>query len=314
MNGNEKKIKPEAAGIVTDFKKFAVHDGDGIRTTVFLKGCPLSCVWCHNPESIRRKPQLAFYAEKCTFCGECAKVCENGAQIIKSDLQNAPLHIIDREKCVVCGKCAKVCLSGALKVFGREMSVDDVMKIVREDKIFYESSGGGMTLSGGEPTSQPGFSLALLMAAKAEGIDTALDTCGFAPREVYSELMPYVDKFLYDIKHIMPEGHRRCTGRDNRLILENLRFLSDSGARIEIRMPFVPGFNDDDETLNGIGKLFSGVRITKMKLLPYHSYAKSKYDALGMADTLPKVEPPEKASLEAAAGIFRGYGIDVVTE
>ncbi|MBQ8509655.1 MAG: glycyl-radical enzyme activating protein [Clostridia bacterium] len=275
-------ITEKATGIVTDFKRFAVHDGDGIRTTVFLKGCPLKCVWCHNPESIGRTPELAFYREKCAHCGECVKVCPSGAHTIEDGR-----HRFHREKCTACGKCENACLAGALKLCGREMSIAEVIKVVAEDKMFYETSNGGMTLSGGEPTLQPGFTLSLLKAAKAEGINTALDTCGLTTREIYEELLPFVDTFLYDIKHITDGGHIRCTGHGNERILENLRFLSDAGARIEIRTPLVPGFNDDSETLHGIGRLLSGVNITRAKLLPYHSYASSKYDALGMENTPP---------------------------
>lgn len=301
-----------ATGIVTDFKRFAVHDGDGIRTTVFLKGCPLRCVWCHNPESISLKPELAFYAEKCTGCGECARVCPNGAHLFEAgDTPDSYIHKLNRTKCVACGKCAEVCVSGALKLCGRRMSVDEVMKIVAEDRIFYETSNGGMTLSGGEPTLQPEFTLALLRAAKEDGISTALDTCGCAKREVYESLLPYTDIFLYDIKHITDEGHIRCTGRPNRQILDNLRFLSDAGAKIEIRIPLVPGYNDDAETLDGIGRLLSTVNITKAKLLPYHSYARSKYLSLGIPDTLPDVERPSSEKLEAAAKLLRGYGANV---
>ena len=168
-----------------------------------------------------------------------------------------------------------------------------------------------MTLSGGEPTLQPEFALALLRAAKEDRISTALDTCGFAKREVYESLLPYTDIFLYDIKHITDEGHIRCTGRPNRLILDNLRFLSDAGAKIEIRIPLVPGYNDDAETLDGIGRLLSSVNITKAKLLPYHSYARSKYLSLGIPDTLPDVERPNSEKLEAAAKLLRGYGANV---
>ncbi len=299
-------------GIVTDFKRFAVHDGDGIRTTVFLKGCPLKCVWCHNPESISPKPELAFYSEKCTGCGECMRVCPNGAHIFEAgDTPDSYIHKLDRTKCAACGKCAEVCPSDALKLCGRRMSVDEVMKIVAEDRIFYETSNGGMTLSGGEPTLQPEFALALLRAAKEDGISTALDTCGYTKREVYESLLPYTDIFLYDIKHITDEGHIRCTGRSNRLILDNLRFLSDAGAKIEIRIPLVPGYNDDAETLDGIGQLLSTVNITKAKLLPYHSYARSKYLSLGIPDTLPDVERPSSERLEAAAKLLRGYGANV---
>ena len=300
-------------GIVTDFKRFAVHDGDGIRTTVFLKGCPLKCVWCHNPESISPKPELAFYAEKCTGCGECMRVCPNGAHLFEAgDTPDSYIHRLDRTKCAACGKCAEVCVSGALKLCGRRMSVDEVMKIVAEDRIFYETSNGGMTLSGGEPTLQPEFALALLRAAKEDRISTALDTCGCAKREVYKSLLPYTDIFLYDIKHITDEGHIRCTGRANQLILDNLRFLSDAGAKIEIRIPLVPTYNDDAQTLDGIGRLLSSVNITKAKLLPYHSYARSKYLSLGIPDTLPDVERPSSEKLEAAAKLLRGYGANVV--
>ena len=300
-------------GIVTDFKRFAVHDGDGIRTTVFLKGCPLRCVWCHNPESISPKPELAFYSEKCTGCGECMRVCPNGAHLFEAgDTPDLYIHRLDRTKCAACGKCAEVCVSGALKLCGRRMSVDEVMKIVAEDRIFYETSNGGMTLSGGEPAMQPEFALALLRAAKEDRISTALDTCGYTKREVYESLLPYTDIFLYDIKHITDEGHIRCTGRSNRLILENLRFLSDAGAKIEIRIPLVPTYNDDTATLDGIGRLLSTVNITKAKLLPYHSYARSKYLSLGIPDTLPDVERPNSEKLEAAAKLLRGYGANVV--
>ncbi len=302
-------ITEKNSGIVTDFKRFAVHDGDGIRTTVFLKGCPLKCVWCHNPESISAKPQLSFFRSKCTLCGECVKICPSGAHSIVDGV-----HTLDREKCVICGKCAEVCLAAALKPEGREMTVAEVIRVVAEDKLFYATGNGGMTLSGGEPTMQPGFTLALLKAAKSEGINTALDTCGFTTREIYADLLPYVDTFLFDVKHITEEGHLRCTAQPNGRILENLKFLSDSGARIEIRTPLVPGYNDDEATLRGIGELLSSVKITRMKLLPYHSYARSKYDALDLDDTMPDVERPSNESLESAAELLRSYGITVVTE
>lgn len=301
--------RAEPRGLVTDFKRFAVHDGDGIRTTVFLKGCPLKCVWCHNPEGISPKPQLSFYPEKCVKCGECARVCPSGAQKIDGSLRRT----LDRSKCLLCGGCESACPVGALRLNGRLMGVAEVIKIVAEDKIFY-NNGGGMTLSGGEPTMQPEFALALLTAAKADGINTALDTCGFAEREIYARLLPAVDTFLYDVKHITREGHIRCTGRPNEKIIENLRFLSDSGAKIEVRIPLVPGYNDDAQTLNGIGRMLSSVNIAKARLLPYHAFARSKYEALGMADTLPDAAMPTGAELEAAARLLRGYGIAVVTE
>lgn len=295
-------------GTVTDFKRFAVHDGDGIRTTVFLKGCPLKCVWCHNPEGIGRKPQLAFYREKCSGCGNCAEICPNGVHQLADGV-----HTLCRDACVTCSACTEVCYAEALHLYGRTMTAGDVIDKVLEDAVFY-TDGGGMTLSGGEPTQQPEFVKALLVLAKEHEINTALDTCGFARREIYENLLPYVDTFLYDIKHITEEGHLRCTGVSNRQILENLRFLSDAGARIEIRMPLVPGYNDDEETLHGIGQFLSGIQITRMRLLPYHSYARSKYDALGMKDTLPCVPIPEKNHLRDCAALLRTYRVPVMEQ
>ncbi len=302
-------ITPAKDGIVMDIKRFAVHDGDGIRTTVFLKGCPLRCRWCHNPEGLSTTPVLSLYNEKCTLCGECAKACPTGAHTIDRE---SGKHTINREKCVACGTCADACLSDALKLCGKKMSVDEVIKTVLEDKIFYETSGGGMTLSGGEPTMQPSFALALLQAAKKENLATALDTCGFAKREIYEALLPFVDKFLFDVKHITREGHIRCTGVPNDLIIENLRFLSDSGAAIEIRVPLVPGYNDDDATIDGIGALLEPLHVTKVKLLPYHGYARSKYDSLGMTYEMPEMDRPSTSVMEHAASILRSHYLDVI--
>ena len=295
-------------GTVTDFKRFAVHDGDGIRTTVFLKGCPLKCVWCHNPEGIGKQPQLAFFREKCVGCGKCTEVCPHGVHKLDNGV-----HTLDRDACAACGKCTETCYADALHLHGRTMTAGDVIDTVLEDEIFY-SNGGGMTLSGGEPTLQPAFTKALLILAKEHGINTALDTCGLAKREIYEDLLPYVDTFLYDVKHITEEGHIRCTGVSNRLILENLRFLSDAGARIEIRMPLVPTYNDDEETLRGIGRFLSGIHITKMRLLPYHNYARSKYESLDMENTLPDVPLPDKAHMQNCTAILREYGVPVMDQ
>lgn len=266
---------------VIDIKRFAVHDGDGIRTTVFFKGCPLKCVWCHNPESISARAELAYYEHKCIGCGTCVGVCEKGAHSITGGK-----HGFDRSLCASCGKCTEFCPSDALKLYGTEYSADELLPLLTEDKDFYDNSGGGVTLSGGECLIHADFCAELLEKLKKEGIGTAVDTCGFVPREAFDKVMPYTDVFLYDIKAFDEETHIRCTGRSNKLILENLRYLDDCGKKLEIRMPYVPGYNseDMDRIFELVGTLKNVVRI---RVLPYHNYAASKYGALSMENTLP---------------------------
>lgn len=269
---------------IFDVKRFAVHDGDGIRTTVFFKGCPLRCVWCHNPEGLTRPKQLAYYAHKCIGCGECATAC--AAHTI-SELG----HEFDRDKCNGCeGEetclCEPLCLGGALKHYGRDVSVKDLMPELLEDIDFYKNSGGGVTLSGGECLVQADFCAELLKSLKEQGIHTAVDTCGLVPRASIEKVLPYTDIFLYDVKAIDGEVHQKCTGVDNALILDNLRYLDSVGAKIEIRIPVVPGYNDFE--LEKIHSFLSGLKnITAIKELKYHNLAGSKYDALGLENTLP---------------------------
>lgn len=259
-------------GVVSDLKRFAVHDGDGIRTTVFFKGCPLKCLWCHNPESISFQPQTAFYENKCIGCGECKKD----------------------------GFTAEDCLGEARIFYGREKTVEELLPSLLEDEAFYETSGGGVTLSGGECLCQASFCAALLKRLKERGINTAVDTCGFVPREAFDKVLPYTDTFLYDLKAFDEDVHIRCTGQSNRLILENLLYLDSVGARTEIRIPFVPDHNDDQ-----MEKLAAFLRplkhVKKVKVLPYHNYAGSKYAALGMENTLPKRLPTEEEIQKAQA-------------
>ncbi len=276
-------------GNIFDIKKFAVHDGDGIRTTVFFKGCPLKCVWCHNPEGIDFHPHLAFYANKCISCGACVQTCPQNAHSIS---ENG--HRFDREKCTVCGLCEESCLKDALVLYGKPTTVEALMPILLRDRAFYESSGGGVTLSGGECLAQPEFCRALLMALKREGIHTAVDTCGYVPRTAIELVLPFTDVFLYDIKAMDEDVHIRCTGHSNRTILENLRHIDDCGKAIEIRIPFVPGYNDDQ--IGKIALFLKGLNhITKVRLLPYHNYAGSKYLSLGKENTLPEVLPTDEA-------------------
>ena len=281
--------------IISDIKRFAVHDGDGIRTTVFLKGCPLKCVWCHNPEGIGFKPQLAYYESKCIGCGECALVCPAKAQKLT---ENG--HVFDRALCIACGKCESVCLGEALKFYGKEMMPQELLPLLLEDRDFYEVSGGGVTLSGGECLSQADFCAELLRALKEKGIHTAVDTCGFVSQSALDQVIPYTDVFLYDIKAFDEDVHRRCTGRSNKQILENLVYLDSCGKDIEIRIPYVPGFNDDQ--IHKIAAFLKNLNHVKaVKVLPYHNYAGSKYAALGMTNTLPEKLPTAEAVAKAEA-------------
>lgn len=273
---------------IMDIKRFAVHDGDGIRTTVFVKGCSLKCVWCHNPEGIGYFPQLAYYAHKCIQCGECVKVCPKYAHTITREG-----HIFDRTVCEGCGKCEEICLGNALKLYGKKMSVDELLPILLKDKDFYKNSGGGVTISGGECLTQPEFCSELLKRLKKEGIHTAIDTCGNVNRDAIDMVMDYTDVFLYDIKAIDEKVHIRCTGHSNKKILDNLKYITSCGKEVEIRIPYVPGYNTDE--ISRIEEYLSTLtHITNVKVLPYHNLASTKYDALGMENTLPLVIPSKE--------------------
>ena len=287
---------------VFEIKKFAVHDGDGIRTTVFLKGCPLKCVWCHNPEGISAKPQVALLENKCVMCGSCRNVCENH--------MFADSHTINREACISCGKCIKSCLAGALKLYGTEMSTEEILDAVLEDKDFYETSGGGVTLSGGECLMQADFCEEFLKTAKKSGLNTAVDTCGCVKRETYDRVIPYTDTFLYDVKAIDEDVHIKCTGVSNKLILENLKYLDEKGCRIEIRIPYVPGYNDNQ--IEKIGEFLKNLKnVVGVRVLPYHNYAGSKYSSLSMENTLPETVPTSE-EMAKAEEVISSFGLKVI--
>lgn len=270
---------------IFEIKRFAVHDGNGIRTTVFFKGCPLKCVWCHNPEGIDLKPNLAYYCGKCINCGECVGACPENCHIIKDGV-----HIFDRSKCINCGKCTDVCLGDALSFYGKEITVEELLPILLEDKDFYENSGGGVTLSGGECLVQADFCAELLKMLKKNGIHTAVDTCGFVSKDSIEKVLPYTDIFLYDVKAIDEKVHIKCTGKSNKLIIKNLEYIDKCGKETEIRIPYVPDFNDNQ--IPKIAEFISKLKnITKVRVLPYHNYAGGKYSALDMKNTLPEKLP-----------------------
>lgn len=285
---------------IVDIKRLAIHDGDGVRTTVFFKGCPLKCVWCHNPESISFKPQISYIPKKCVACGECVTICQNGAHVMENGQ-----HVFYREKCTGCGQCENTCFGEALKFYGKKMTVNELLPILLEDKEFYENSGGGVTISGGECLMQADFCAALLKELKKNHIHTAVDTCGFVSRETLDKVIPYTDIFLYDVKAFDDDIHKRCTGQSNEVILGNLKYINSCGKKIEIRIPYVPDFNSEE--IEKIALFLSGLEnITKVKVLPYHNYAGSKYMALDMENTLPTRLPTED-ELEAARRIIREH-------
>lgn len=295
----------ELRGTIFDVKRFAVHDGPGIRTTLFLKGCPLHCLWCHNPESISRQSQLVFTPMKCIGCLNCIKVCPQGAhQLIDGE------HVIVRELCLACGTCAEGCYAGALELAGREVTVREMIEEVLRDRAFYETSGGGMTLSGGEPLFQYEFTRALLRSAKAEGLHTALDTTGLTSWERLEELLPYIDLILYDLKQMDRERHIALTGVPNEQILDNLRRVDATGQPLWIRIPLIPGQNDDDANYHALGRFLSGLNhVERIEILRYHRLAESKYESVGYDYSLLGLEPPTEEEAELRREILLEYGL-----
>lgn len=270
-------------GLISGIKRMEIHDGDGLRTTVFFKGCPLKCIWCHNPESISFCEEIAYFKEKCIGCGACGGVRDE------------------------CG--AKVCPVDAIYKYGREYDVDTLVSEILQDTPFFKL-GGGVTLSGGECLAQPRFAIALAEKLYRNGISVYIDTCGYVKRDVFEEIIPYVDKFLYDVKAIDESVHERCTGKGNGLILDNLRYLSECGCKVEIRYPLVVGYNEGE--CEKIGRLLSELcGIQKVKVLKYHNLSASRYRALNMENTLPNTETT-LADIENAVKTLKKYGLNAV--
>jgi pyruvate formate lyase activating enzyme len=268
--------------IIFDIQRASLHDGPGIRTTVFLKGCPLECLWCHNPEAVATSRQLFFYYDKCTSCGDCAQVCEEEVHHLTDGI-----HTIDYDKCTFCGKCVEACNSSALKITGAEMTIDQVMAEVMADLDFYTNSGGGMTLSGGEPLLHFAFSKGLLRRCKEMGVNTCVETSGYASETHFREILPFVDVLLFDFKIAGSDEHRKYTGVPNEALLANLDIACQSGVPVILRCPVIPGINDTVEHFGHIRDLDKKYPNLKgIELLPYHNTGNNKRTSIGTRETL----------------------------
>lgn len=299
-------------GVITNIQFFSTYDGPGIRTTVFLKGCTMNCHWCHNPEGMKKYPEVFPDTSKCTGCGECVKVCPTGA--ISFPAEKRPR--IDKDLCNTCGSCVEACKVGAMGIWGVFVRAGDVLDEVEKDKMFYDKSGGGMTVSGGEPTARFEFTLALLKGAKERGISTALDTCGYTPWEKLNALLEWTDLVLYDIKYMDPKNHKEFTGRDNAIILENARRIAEKGIPIRIRVPVIPGRTDTIATLSKTAEFIEeldekGGEILGVDLLPYHPFAGAKYRLFGFDYPFPEGEGFQDEDILQFIELFTDRGFDV---
>lgn len=291
---------------ITNIQKFSVHDGDGIRTTVFFKGCPLHCVWCHNPETQKYNPQMQFDEAKCVGCGFCMKACPNDA--IKIENGKAVTNSL---KCMLCGKCVKACPSSIRDILGHEHEIRPLVKELLKDQMFYEESGGGVTLSGGEVMSvDPEYVLALAKELHRQGVDITVDTCGEAPYERFKAMLPYVSTFLYDVKSMDPEIHKKYMGADNARILDNLCRLSADGARIYIRIPMIKEVNATEENIRATIDFLrkNNIHVAQVNLLPYHNTGCSKYPRIGMTYEGADLQAPTKEEMQEFAEMFKEAG------
>ncbi len=317
------------SGIVFDIKRFALHDGPGLRTTVFLKGCPLSCLGCHNPEGQRVGPELLFRPDRCTACGDCVPACPTRA----ITLDGGAIRI-DWDRCDLTGACVEACLPGALEMAGRRRSAREILDLLEADRIYYDESGGGVTLSGGDPFAQPDFLEALLRGARDRELPVVVDTCGHVAPETFRALAPLAQRILFDLKLMDPERHEAFTGVHNRWILENLVWAGSGcaegaeapevngfGGRAEtgsrgpsllVRIPLIPGVNDDPENLQATARFLTGLaRVPPVDLLPYHRLGVEKYHRMGRVYRLEGLAPPAPEEVERGARILEEAGLTV---
>jgi pyruvate formate lyase activating enzyme len=296
-------------GIIFDIQSYSLHDGPGIRTLVFLKGCPLRCIWCQNPESQRHRPELLYDTEKCTGCGTCVTACRNGAIEVREGKSHT-----DRERCDGCGECVNICPTEARILAGRTMSAEEVFREVKKDEAFFRNSGGGVTLSGGEPLAQPEFSSDVLRLCREQGIATAIETCGLAPWEAVAQVLRYTDLVLYDLKHLDAVAHRKLTGAPNEVILKNARRIhGELGIPIIARIPVVPGCNADLENIEATARFIAhelGTE-TPVNLLAYHRLGESKYARLEQTGSGAFIAPPSEEEMEELKRLMEERGLSV---
>ncbi|MFC1904227.1 glycyl-radical enzyme activating protein [Chloroflexota bacterium] len=292
-------------GLVTLIQRYSVHDGPGIRTVVFLKGCPLGCLWCSNPECQSINTELIIYSSQCNGCAKCVPACPQGATSLSAD----NVISIDRQKCNLCMKCIEACPTRAIRTSGDSMDVNQVMEEVRRDEVFYRHSGGGVTVSGGEPLFQWQFTLAFLRACKEENINTALETCGYASWDIMNGVLPFVDMVLFDIKHTDSQKHKEYTGKSNNLILLNAHRLGESGKRLWVRLPLIPGYNDSPENLLATAALAKEIKAEKVSILPYHELGTPKNEGLDREYPLKDMVLPDDEFINRAREIIQSAGV-----
>ena len=294
-------------GVIYNIQRYSIHDGRGIRTTVFFKGCQLSCPWCANPESQSPKMQLGFSAARCTGCQKCAAICENGAVHIVGGLPET-----DRSACTACGRCARACLSEARTVYGYETEAEDLAAVLYRDMPFFRRSGGGVTASGGEATLQADFLFELFSLLKDMGVDTALESHGCFDKSVRELILPVTDRFLLDFKHSDTDAHLRACGMGNELVKDNFTALAGSGKEVIMRIPVIPGFNDTDENMEESARFAAKLGVP-VCLLPFHAMASGKYTALGRTYTYAKTQPPSGGDMDHFLDIFLKMGVTAQT-
>ncbi len=310
LNSPEDSRGDAAEGMIFSIQRYSIQDGPGIRTTVFLKGCPLRCKWCSNPESQNPHPEILVRRQKCQACERCMESCESDA----ITMVDGAVHI-DRSLCVLCMRCVDVCPTGTLEVTGKSMTLEEVVEESSRDELFYQNSGGGVTLSGGEPLYQPEFTYHFLRMCKERALSTALDTCGYAQWEILERVLPFTDVVLFDLKHLDTAMHLEGTGVGNELIRDNLkRILLEGKTRVWIRIPVITGFNDSEQYMMDLSAAIRDMPVEKISLLGYHEWGSTKYASLGREYPLDGTGALDKERLERLKEIMESEGLSVTID